>query len=356
MAQAIHAKERMLQEKFWQLEEKIRQKIQQDSVDTAAGDDQKSEEESRRRGQAERGRVQTKARISEPQRKEPATSRGMSSQERRREDLRQPRNKQDQRTEGRVRNIHDVQQSRWEGAETSQSRGKGYKGTNETVFNEQEANEELTRSRWQNVKEHARRKGGGEKEYGIQGEAEKTKYSKQNEASLDFAFSAREKKFREITHKEVDSSDDDRDMPQKTGHRAVMENHRAGRKPSRESAGASHYSQLQQEEELTLTDNTDGSIQLFPCKICNRKFFKERLEKHIEVCKKVKQSHRQVFNSYANRTKGSAIEEYLKTHSRSNTPEESQVLKKKRQNYKGNISNLRQDRLPAGTSKPKRLK
>ncbi|XP_023135030.2 zinc finger C2HC domain-containing protein 1C [Amphiprion ocellaris] len=359
MAQAIQAKERMLQEKLWQLEGKIKQKILRDSADTAAGDDQKSGEERSSRRQAERGKAQTKTRISEPQRKEPVKSRDVSTLERRREDLKQPQTKREQRTEGRVRNTHEVQQNRREVAETAQSRGKGNEG-NEIIFNKQEVNGELTKSRWQDVKEHTRRKGGGEKDYGIRGEAEKTKYRKQSEGSMGSAVSAIEKKFGEMTHKETDSSDDEPDMPQKTGHGQAMENHRrAGRKLSRESDlplvdSASCCSQ-QQQEELALMHNTDSSVQLFPCKICNRKFFKERLEKHVQVCKKVKQSHRKVFNSYVNRTKGSAIEEYLKTHTRSKTPE---VLKKKnqRQNYKGNISNLHQDRLPAGTLQIKRPK
>ncbi|KAI9516020.1 hypothetical protein NQZ68_020548 [Dissostichus eleginoides] len=59
---------------------------------------------------------------------------------------------------------------------------------------------------------------------------------------------------------------------------------------------------------------------------------------------------RTVFNIYVHRTKGSAIEEYWKTHTKS--PE---VLKKKtiRHPHKTNISNLEESRLPAGTSKSK---
>ncbi|XP_070776807.1 zinc finger C2HC domain-containing protein 1B-like [Enoplosus armatus] len=117
------------------------------------------------------------------------------------------------------------------------------------------------------------------------------------------------------------------------------------------AAGSSHSSRPEQGE-LRLLDSTDTGLQLLPCRICNRKFASERLETHVQICKKVKQSHRQVFNSYVSRTKGSAIEEFWKTHSRTKTPE---VLKKKNlnQNHKANTRNLREGRLPAGTSQLK---
>ncbi|GLD62449.1 zinc finger C2HC domain-containing protein 1C [Lates japonicus] len=112
------------------------------------------------------------------------------------------------------------------------------------------------------------------------------------------------------------------------------------------------FGKKQHKEELGLMDSMDASFQLVPCRICNRKFASKRLEKHIQVCEKVKQTHRQVFNSYLNRTKGSAIEEFWKTHSRSKTPE---VLQKKnhKQNHKANTKNMQRGRLPAGTSQPK---
>ncbi|XP_054469240.1 zinc finger C2HC domain-containing protein 1C-like [Anoplopoma fimbria] len=96
-------------------------------------------------------------------------------------------------------------------------------------------------------------------------------------------------------------------------------------------------------EEPRQEDSTDSSLQLRPCKICNRKFASERLHKHVQVCEKVNQSHREVFNTYRNRTKGSAIEEFWKTHSKS--PE---VLKKN-----NHTRILHEGRLPAGTSQTK---
>ncbi|KAI3367214.1 hypothetical protein L3Q82_008268 [Scortum barcoo] len=111
----------------------------------------------------------------------------------------------------------------------------------------------------------------------------------------------REKKYRERMCKEMNNSEEEQDMPQmsqqKTSHRRP------------------------EQAEFELTESPAASLQLLPCKLCNRKFVSERLEKHVQICKKVNQSHRPVFNSYVNRTKGSAIEEFWKTHSRAKTPE-----------------------------------
>uniref|UniRef100_UPI0037E8FF1C uncharacterized protein n=1 Tax=Semicossyphus pulcher TaxID=241346 RepID=UPI0037E8FF1C len=109
-----------------------------------------------------------------------------------------------------------------------------------------------------------------------------------------------------------------------------------------------------EQADLSLTASTGVGLQLLPCRICNRKFASERLEKHVLICEKGKHSHRQVFNSFVNRTKGSDLGEYLKTHSRSKTPE---VLKKKKQiQNKANTRNPQGGGLPAQTLQPKRFK
>lgn len=305
MAKAIHAKELILQEKLWRVEEKIRQKIQRDSVDVAAGDDQKSEEE-----RHDRGKAQTKTRLSEQQRREPVRSRDMIMQERRQLDIKQLRKRQDPISEDRMRNTHEEQRARRKIRETevAQMQRKERKVTGEITVHEQEVSEELNKSRWENVKET-----------GVKSQSDKVW--------------TREKKYRERTSKEMYSSDDERDMPQmsqqKSSHRAATENHRgAGRKLSGEPLlpplSSPSHSSRREEEELRLIDSTDTGLQLLPCRICNRKFASERLEKHGQICKKVKKSHRQVFNSYIHRTKGSANEEFLKTHSRAKTPEVGQ--------------------------------
>lgn len=331
MARAIHAKELMLQEKLWRVEEKIRQKIQWDSVEAAAGNHEvRREKERHDRTHTERGKAQTKTRLSEQQKREAVRGREMLMQERRQEDVKQLRRKQDQRND-RTRNTYEDKRARWkrgetEGAECPQSKREGNKGTYITV-NKQKNSGELNKSSWESVKEHTRGKE-DEKDHCIWEEAGvRPQDGIEKAKEIDWT---REKKYRERTSKGVHCPYDEQDMPQisqqKTAQIMAMENHRgAERKISRESSlppvSNPPHSSRQHKEELGLMDSMDASFQLVPCRICNRKFASKRLEKHIQVCEKVKQSHRQVFNSYLNRTKGSAIEEFWKTHSRSKTPE-----------------------------------
>lgn len=336
MARAIHAKELMLQEKLWRAEEKIRQKIQRDSVDAAAGDDRKSEEERHDRRQAERGKAQTKTRLSEQQRREPVRSREMMLQGGRQEDVKQLGKRQDQRIEDRMGNTHKEERATWkrreiEVVQSPQSQRNRGKGTHESTFHGQEVSGALNKLRWENVKERTRRKGGDKKDNGIWGETSvKSQDGTEKAKEAKDKVWTREKKYMERMCKEMYSSDNERDVPhmsqQKTSHRAATENHRgAGRKLSGEPRlpPVSHSSRPEQGE-LRLKESPGTGLQLLPCRLCNRKFASERLEKHVQICKKVKQSHRQVFNSYVNRTKGSVIEEFWKTHSRAKTPEVGQ--------------------------------
>lgn len=341
MARAIHAKELMLQEKLWRAEEKIRQKLQRDSVGTAAGDDQKRGEESHNRGQAEREKAHRKTRLSEQHRREPVKHREDLMQEIQ-EDDKQLRKKQSQRDEDRMRNTHEEERGRWkkremEFAERPQWKMKGNKGTQDIAVNKQKVSEELNKLRWQNVKEDPKMQG-NEKYNCICGEAgvrpqdgiKKTKVRELNEASIGSIGLTRENKYREKAFKQMYGSDNEQDMLQmsqhKTAYRQATENHRGAEgKIFEESTlppvSNPSYSSRPQQGELGLMDSTGASFHLLPCRICNRKFASGRLEKHVKICKKVNQSHRQVFNSYINRTKGSAIEEFWKTHSRSKTPE-----------------------------------
>ncbi|XP_029316571.1 golgin subfamily A member 6-like protein 22 [Cottoperca gobio] len=334
MTRAIHAKELMLQEKLWSVEEKIRQKIQRDA---ATCDDQRSGEQRNNRGQAERGNIQTKTRLSEQQRREPLR-REMMMQKRGQVDDKQFRRTQDQMSEDRMRFTHEEERAKWKirEIEVAQSQRKGPRGTQQIAVHGQEVSGEFYKSRGDNMREHTRRKGGEEKDNGIWRETGgksrdgtvKAKEREQNTTSTGDKGWTRERKC-----KEMYISDDEQDMPQmsqqRTSHKAVTENHRgAGRKvsggPLLPPVSRPSRSSRPEQGELRQEDSTDTGLQLLPCRICNRKFASERLQKHLQICKKVKQSHRQVFNSYVNRTKGSAIEEFYKTHSKS--PE---VLKKK---------------------------
>lgn len=304
MARAIHAKELLLQEKLWRAEDKIRQKIQRDSGAAAASDDQKSEEERHDRGQVKSGKALTKTRL-----REPARSREMLKHERRPEDVKQLRKTQNLTNKDRIRDTHEEQGARWGGRETE----VGNAGPHGSTAHVHKVSGELNR-----------RKGQVEK-------VEKNKtYANSDIRTREKIYKERKK----VYGSHADDDDRELDMPHKnqqtTVHSLVVtENHRGvGSKISEESclppvSSPSHSNRAQQRE-LRLTDNTDTSLQLLPCRICNRKFSHERLEKHFQVCQKVKQSHRQVFNSYVNRTKGSAIEDFWKNHSRSKTPEVGQ--------------------------------
>ncbi|XP_034714793.1 uncharacterized protein LOC117936113 [Etheostoma cragini] len=368
MDRAIHAKQLMLQDKLRRVEEKIRQKNQKDA---AASEYQNKEEQRHNKGQAERGNTQILTRLAEQKKIEPERKREMTIQERRQEDVKQLMNRQDQRNEDRRRNTHEEDGSRWkirdkEDAQSSQGHRKGHKDTHQITAHVQKVSGELNISRWENVNEHTRRRTGGEgKDNGVWGETgvksqdgkQKAKEREQNTTSIADKGLTRESKYRERTCEEVYGSDDEQDTPQinqqKTSYKVATENHKgAGLKLSvgRLLPPVSHpsHSSRPEQEELRQEVSTGTGLQLLPCKICNRKFSSERLQKHMQICKKVQQSQRQVFNSYANRTKGSAIEQFWKTHSKS--PENP------RQNHMANTRNLHEGRLPAGTLQHKRPK
>lgn len=74
-----------------------------------------------------------------------------------------------------------------------------------------------------------------------------------------------------------------------------------------------------QQEALGLTENPHTHLTQ-PCRICNRKFSQDRVHKHEQICQKLAQSNRGVFNTQLQRTKGSSLEKFIKSHGWSNTP------------------------------------
>lgn len=206
---------------------------------------------------------QTKTGLYEQQSREPARGRDRMVHERRQGEAKHLRKKQDQRNEEIIRNTHEEERVRWKSAEkeAAQPQRKEYKATRES-----------------------------KEMYGIDGEEDTLRLSQQR-ASCS----------------------------------AATENHKgAGSKQPKESQlppAFSHRSGRSEQEEHRVPDNVDTGFQLLPCRFCDRKFASQRLEVHARVCKKLKQSHRQVFNSYFHRTKGSAVEEFWKNHSRTRTPE-----------------------------------
>uniref|UniRef100_A0A3Q4M9Z1 C2HC/C3H-type domain-containing protein n=1 Tax=Neolamprologus brichardi TaxID=32507 RepID=A0A3Q4M9Z1_NEOBR len=252
------------------------------ATDYAGGNEKTSREEGHNRGRAQVRKAQTNTRMSELQFRELARGTDKVMEDRRYDDFKQVRLKQDQRTEDRMRTTKEEQQ---DDSQTIQPNRKGNKGTYKVISSKQEVNGELNKSRWHNVKEHTRGRRGDGTDWGAGGEIEKIKYSDVPQVSL-----------------------------QKTPYTG---NHRgAGGNQLWDSTLPSRPSQWSgpQQGELMLMKGTEVSLQLFPCKVCNRKFASERLEKHVRICEKANFSCRQVFNSYANRTKGSQLEQFLKTH------------------------------------------
>jgi len=297
MARAIHAKELMLQEKLWNIEEKIRQKFQRDTAD------RQSEEQRRNWGQAERGNTETTSRLAEQQRREVAR-REMKIQERRQETQYQEERARGKKMEMEVAQLHK----------------KDYKATHQITVPEQGVSGELNKPRWGKVKELTRRKERDENViWGATGVKSqdgvvKAKERHHSPASMGDARWKRESNY--------GIYDEEQDVPhmsqQKTSHRAATEGRKLSGGPRLPPVSQpSHSTRPPEPRQPRGGDSADASLQLLPCTFCNRKFASERLQKHVQICERVKQSQRGVFNTYRNRTKGSAIEEFWKTHSKS---------------------------------------
>ncbi|XP_047248828.1 uncharacterized protein LOC124884855 isoform X2 [Girardinichthys multiradiatus] len=295
MARAIHAKELILLEKLGKVEKKIRQTNQRDSADTETGDVFKSREERQHSRESKRETAQ-RARMSDY---EDMAEAGWH------DDFTIPTNKEEPGTEDRMRNTYEVQKVRWQVS--------------------QQVNSIHNKPRLQNANEPLRRKNGGEKSYKMWGKKDEN-YNEQNKAYLENTTLTREKKCKEKPHKNAINSDDKQNIQQKSLHKPVQrmatETQRsAERKLSTERAPVfvSNFSQRsieQQQAELAISDN----FPLLPCTICNRMFRSDRLETHVQICKKLKRP-RPVYNMSAHRIKGTSLEEYFGTHTRSESPE-----------------------------------
>ena len=63
-----------------------------------------------------------------------------------------------------------------------------------------------------------------------------------------------------------------------------------------------------------ITDEIPGDFQLLPCSVCGRSFESKRLEDHVRICRKASTSQRPVYDGKRHRTKGTELEQFLKTH------------------------------------------
>lgn len=64
-----------------------------------------------------------------------------------------------------------------------------------------------------------------------------------------------------------------------------------------------------------ITAEVPKDFQLLPCSVCNRSFESQRLEAHFRICRKVSTSQRPLYDGKRHRTKGTELEQFLKTHS-----------------------------------------
>lgn len=278
MAKAIHAKELMLQEKLWRVEEKVRQKMQ-----TKDQSVQKLEEDMHNRRQRDGVKAETKIRP-----REPVTNREMLKHDRRHDDVEKLRKKENLRHEDRKGSTREEQGARCREVEDVQS--PQLKREENKVIHESKVHVHKVR------REVDRRKG----------EVGRAETRQQVKAAADIDISTSQKIYKD--KKGVNGSCDDdvreEDMTMKSQQKTVHP-----------------ISNRQQQGAHRQTYNSLTSLELLTCRICNRKFSQDRVEKHMQVCERVKQSQRRVFNSYFQRTKGSALEEFQKTHGRNRTPE-----------------------------------
>uniref|UniRef100_A0A671QB45 C2HC/C3H-type domain-containing protein n=1 Tax=Sinocyclocheilus anshuiensis TaxID=1608454 RepID=A0A671QB45_9TELE len=87
---------------------------------------------------------------------------------------------------------------------------------------------------------------------------------------------------------------------------------------------------------------------VIPCDVCHRCFARDRLETHKRVCEK-KRPQRKIFDMSQYRAKGTDLEEFMKTNSRSKTP----VRKNNwRQKHEAFVQTMRQGRAHAPGSVP----
>lgn len=93
------------------------------------------------------------------------------------------------------------------------------------------------------------------------------------------------------------------------------------KKPLPEPGLNTHDGKRLQQVQLSPESSPDSNVQLVPCKVCNRHFMENRLEKHISICQKTQKPRRQAYDSAQYRAKGTDLEGFMKTNGRSKSPE-----------------------------------
>ncbi|XP_018429838.1 PREDICTED: zinc finger C2HC domain-containing protein 1C [Nanorana parkeri] len=89
----------------------------------------------------------------------------------------------------------------------------------------------------------------------------------------------------------------------------------------------------------------DNGEDLVPCQLCGRSFMVHRLEKHTQVCQKMMNSKRKVFDSSKARAKGTDLEQFLHTKGKLKDPPPQVKRSSWRQKHESFMRTIRQARL-----------
>ncbi|XP_029900962.1 zinc finger C2HC domain-containing protein 1C isoform X2 [Myripristis murdjan] len=371
IAKAINENTLILLENLLSLGKKLEENSRRERSGATAADGQHREEERRRRRQAEEEKGWRENRLppAEEQKTGSVRRRETVTQGKGEQDTKHQRKKQDSWKNDRMRKTHEGR-SRGDARETREGKPQSKIDKNgvpqEIISHQRMEDGELNRQRWNSVKDQSRRRGGddiditvaGETKVRSQHEKEKAKDREQNRSrKVDEEWTG-EKRHKEQSSKDKYGSNDDtrkqgapHKRQQKSASRLEAENHSGKGRASGEplltpGSGSSQSSRLQQAE--LDPEGADSSHKRLPCNICHRCFWADRLETHIKICERTHQAQRKVFNSSHHRTKGTSLEEFLRTHPRSKTPER----KSRRHNSEVLTRNTRQDRLAGGASDP----
>ncbi|OCT65131.1 hypothetical protein XELAEV_18041370mg [Xenopus laevis] len=111
---------------------------------------------------------------------------------------------------------------------------------------------------------------------------------------------------------------------------------------------AAYFKEEEKNQILKDVPNNDApelaATELVPCSLCGRQFLAHRLEKHTQVCQKMQQSNRKVFDSSKARAKGTDLEQYLQTKGRTqqNAPKiQNNAWKHKHESFQQTIRHAR---------------
>ncbi|XP_024285905.1 zinc finger CCCH domain-containing protein 13-like [Oncorhynchus tshawytscha] len=374
MARKIEMDKLILQEKLLKTQEKVREMQQRER--TVSGDNTKrAERHIRRPVEREKECIESKVssaeqrrereRVHEMERRERLMMRDKSRediewQREKREELNRERREKKralaeewerlERMEREIVNKPEWSRDRRAEKDLEQQREKNGEWSRRAREreNEKDTNWErekiFERNRWEREKVKERERNGEKVEKKRDWERE---YKWERSSRERYVSADDKRKERDIFHRGLDQ-----EGQLKTAHRSVpgsrssINCRKISREASHTSPSVHRQSSRLLQVELSPVESADNAcLQLIPCRICHRKFAAERLEKHLQVCERMQRSSRKVFDSSKYRAKGTDLEEFMKTNSRTKSPE----LKKSnwRQKHEAFIRNLRQAHVPA---------